>query len=228
MQVNTSMWVREQSAISWYRAGESISDPGSVIHTQSCTQGPYVCSPFWCNSALCLLLQEKLVHFIIHRLHSPTEYQYDWSDIGSTALMSAVNYTFMIIKNAYISTACSHGCGSILTEIEKLLHGKRRGGEFGEMFNVFGRTGQSGVFHDKPDELHCCSCFLRIPLAEPAPRLLWRRGVAVAEVESAPANEKARAVDAPHRGANGRSCRRDQCCLAAPSPDRLVSASIIM
>lgn len=70
----------------------------------------------------------------------------------------------------------SHGCGSLLTEIEELLHGKRRWGEFGEMFDVFGRTGQSGAFHDKPDELHCCSWFLRTPLAEPAPRLLCGKG----------------------------------------------------
>lgn len=46
--------------------------------------------------------------------------------------------------------------GSILTEVEKLLHGERRRGEFREMLDVFRHAGQRSVFHDKPDELHCC------------------------------------------------------------------------
>lgn len=133
--------------------------------------------------------------------------------------MSAVNDTFITVYKAaeHISTACCHGCGSILTEIEKLLHGKRWGGEFGEMFNMFGRTGQSGVFHDKPNELHYCSCFPRIPLAEPAPRLLWGMGGAAVEVDPTPANGKARMVEASRRRANGRSCGRDQWCFARPA-----------
>lgn len=45
--------------------------------------------------------------------------------------------------------------GSILTEVEKLLHGEGRRGEFREMLDVFGHAGQRRVFHDKPDELHC-------------------------------------------------------------------------
>lgn len=45
--------------------------------------------------------------------------------------------------------------GSILTEVEKLLHGERRRGEFREMLDMFGHAGQRRVFHDKPDELHC-------------------------------------------------------------------------
>lgn len=46
--------------------------------------------------------------------------------------------------------------GSILTEIEKLLHGERWRRKFREMFDVFGHTGQGGIFHDEPDELHYC------------------------------------------------------------------------
>lgn len=102
---------------------------------------------------------------------------------------------------------------SILTEIEKLLHGERRGGELREMFDMFGRTGQSGIFHDKPDELHDCSCFLRLPQTEsdrsPA-RLLSSRGGAIGQEEPAPANGKPESGHAPHSAANEWSSGRDQ------------------
>lgn len=45
--------------------------------------------------------------------------------------------------------------GSILTEVEELLHGEGRRGELGEMLDVLGHAGQRRVLHDKPDELHC-------------------------------------------------------------------------
>lgn len=174
-----------------------------------------MCSLFWCNSAHCHCSPAAGKTHSVQHISAPLsccgEYHYNLSNIGSTALMSAVNDTFITVYKAaeHISTACCHGCGSILTEIEKLLHGKRWGGEFGEMFNMFGRTGQSGVFHDKPNELHYCSCFPGIPLAEPAPRLLWGMGGAAVEVDPAPANGKAITVNASRRRANGRSCGRD-------------------
>lgn len=46
----------------------------------------------------------------------------------------------------------------LLTEVQKLLHGKRRRRKFGEMLDVFRRVGQRGVFHDKTNELHVFGC----------------------------------------------------------------------
>lgn len=105
------------------------------------------------------------------------------------------------------------GGGSILTEIEKLLHGERRGGELREVLDVFGRTGQGGVFHDKPDELHGRCCVLRLPQPEsdrsPA-RLLTGRGGAIGPEEPAPANGETGSGHAPQEAANRWSSGRGQ------------------
>lgn len=173
-------------------------------------------SLFWCNSAPLSSLQEKLLQFT--------------NQLSCTNVWRLLHicYRFKKSSSTFPRLVAMDG-RSLLTEIEKLLHGERRGGELWEMFDMFGRTGQSGVFHDKPDELHYCCRVLRLQMTvtdrSPA-RLLRGRGRAAAGEEPPPANGKAGLIHEPHWVANEQSRRRDQCVWVLPgrkpTPDWLV------
>lgn len=55
-----------------------------------------------------------------------------------------------------LQAPCKHSDNKqdALTEIQELLHGQRRGGELGEMVDVFGHVGQRCSLHQRPNKVH--------------------------------------------------------------------------
>lgn len=101
------------------------------------TLGSSVRVAAWAHMALHSRLQ-----FVANKLH-----RIDNKEVDGVAAAAAASHD----NTEYGPSECR----SILTEVEKLLHGEGRRGEFGEVLDVFGHAGQRRVLHDKPDELHC-------------------------------------------------------------------------